>query len=74
VKDWLLLVMVLGLQLPRHPWNICSRDDREHCGMAPCASSVQGSPAAFISLFEQMGEANTARSGACVWAGASDWR
>lgn len=23
VKDWLLLVLVLGLQLLRYPWDIC---------------------------------------------------
>lgn len=42
--------------------------------MTPRAWSVQGSPAAFLSLPERVGEADTARAGACGKAGASDWR
>lgn len=69
-KDWLELVM--GLQIVRYSGDICSTD--EHCGTTPCAWSVQGSLAASLFLFERVGEANTARSGACGWAGASKQR
>ena len=72
VKDWLLLVSVLGLQLLRYPWDICSTGDGEYSGMPPCSWSVQGSLAAFLSLLEWVGETDTARSVACGWAGASD--
>lgn len=51
---------------PKIPRDTCSTHDREHCGMTSCAWSVQGSPAAFLSILEHLGEADTTRPGACV--------